>query len=93
MGTPLPAAIEDQFVAVFGADSRAAIEDATVYIEPLPDNNRKFATRYYGKDVNLVVKRALQAVEGIDSYASPMRGNVYKHGEYFACDVTYYSVD
>ena len=69
------------------------IEQATVYIQPLPHNNRKFATKYYGRDCDLVVNRANQAVAAIDMYASPHASWPHLVGEFWEVVVTYYSVD
>jgi len=70
-----------------------AIAQDTVHSKIIHDSGRKFIVRYFGADGELVVKRAAQAVEQIDKYRSPKRSMVFKLGEQWAVDVTYYGFD
>jgi fructose 1,6-bisphosphatase len=74
-------------------DARHIIENATVYQETMPHDNRKFGTRYYGKDKTLVIDRAQTAVKAIDPYRHPHASATYLRGGYWNVEVMWYSLD
>lgn len=66
------------------------LENATVYSERI----NQYHTRYYGKDADLVTKRAQLAVEAIDNYRSPHKSTTYRTPDgYFNADVEWYGLD
>jgi hypothetical protein len=74
-------------------DGQDIIGYSTVYIDRLPDDNRKFRVRFSGMARDLVEKRAVRYRNTIDSMRSPHIGCAYKLGHYWYVEVTWYSVD
>jgi len=71
----------------------AIIENATVYEEKIFDNGRRYEYRYFGKDADLVGKRALRAKENIDPYRSPSLSPVTPFLDGYSCILKFYGLD
>lgn len=74
-------------------DPRPVIEDATVYIEEIYNNQRSTVTRYYGKQKDLVEKRAKRDYDATDYMRSPVLSEASHYRDGYAVTLKIYGLD
>ena len=84
--------LRNLFDGIF-SDMNETFDNARVYSETIPNDNRRFGLRFYGADMGLVMEQARKCVDSIDSYRSPGASGAYKRGDFWNVDVFWYSLD